>query len=779
MKRTTIATMLLCAPSLIACAPPLEPPRTPADRAIAKSARAEAPHGKRRIARREEWVSVAIASPPPARVRCSFDAADGAHEDVEWDPALPGPLAKVIRLRGLRGARAWSMACAADPLPIKTSAGDRLLLFDVLKAPPRALPAGNSTAPIAELKARFWDPQEPPAPPRRSGSGPVSFDDRGAEEPRSAPSPMRVHVTVTPIAAPAIGRAPPGEAPISASRSFDAAPAAAAEVFKILAEIALERARAQAGALLARELEAALCRRLVWSEPLRDALALPAMPRERRLLPRTCDAIRLLRVNEIMASADAIRRDLTADLTELAAAVLAAHLAAPRPPSPPAPRVARAPAPPALSKIDAPPAPPATSASPLAPLAPALDAITRAALDLALDRGRSGDRDAAAIVAELARATWPEGDCDAAAPSPACAFGCGVELLGALADEHRRAATCSPIDLRDEIDEILAGRGDLDLRACSVAARDIAASWPDMSRLAARTCDAMRPHEGAGARAAIRDAASLALDLIERGACSGAGGERSCAITKAARGVLLAAIDGEAHRALIGAAAIIERAIGEASSPSNDGAAWSEERAALLSLTRIAGAVTAYATSAARDGKGEGKGDAEALAAQREARRRAMESLLDGVGDRRGKGGKFVISLGASLGFMTGGEYVRETTAPRGLVPSVSLPLGIALQKLPRPDAPSSGWLARHAGFHLQLSAIDLGQFLAVEGKGLAKPRPDSFFTGAVEVGLLLGTPSYAVVIGADARYAPSLYGKGAVRFGAFVGFYVPFFDFD
>ena len=109
---------------------------------------------------------------------------------------------------------------------------------------------------------------------------------------------------------------------------------------------------------------------------------------------------------------------------------------------------------------------------------------------------------------------------------------------------------------------------------------------------------------------------------------------------------------------------------------------------------------------------------------------------------------------------------------------------------------PGDDWNAlKPLGLHLQASLLDLGQFLTVSDATLADPSAATPFYFGAQVGFLLGTPKYNVLVAADGGYAPGMqYAKtvdvggsngpakvleGGWRLGGSIGMYVPFIDFN
>jgi hypothetical protein len=217
---------------------------------------------------------------------------------------------------------------------------------------------------------------------------------------------------------------------------------------------------------------------------------------------------------------------------------------------------------------------------------------------------------------------------------------------------------------------------------------------------------------------------------------------------------------------------------------------------ALMKFSALLNTIVSYSSTYADDGV-----PAEQ---KREARQQAIDSLVRAATSRRHRDGEFVVSLGSTVGLdLAGAELLTDGGRLGVYYGQLALPMGVALQWLPDPYRLRSVHRAtKHrfrslrgigVGAHLQLSVIDLGQYLAFSpntsqgGIEVATPRLDNFFTIGLEAGVLIGTPSVPFVIGADLRFSPTLFGTGtapgegggAVRAGILVGMYVPFFDFN
>jgi hypothetical protein len=87
---------------------------------------------------------------------------------------------------------------------------------------------------------------------------------------------------------------------------------------------------------------------------------------------------------------------------------------------------------------------------------------------------------------------------------------------------------------------------------------------------------------------------------------------------------------------------------------------------------------------------------------------------------------------------------------------------------------------------HVQLSFLDLGQYVAYTGREeRTEPRWDTALIAGAQVGLSFWRFQNPIVLAFDARYAPGLFphvagrSSGAYSVGVSLGMYVPLFDFN
>jgi hypothetical protein len=204
----------------------------------------------------------------------------------------------------------------------------------------------------------------------------------------------------------------------------------------------------------------------------------------------------------------------------------------------------------------------------------------------------------------------------------------------------------------------------------------------------------------------------------------------------------------------------------------------------------LAASIASY-VSTYRDTK-----DKDAVVA-RELRKQALEGLIDSATDRTNRSGNWIVSLGASVGFSAGRRSL--STAPDGVdthqsLQDVRLPLGITVQRMPEADSKLGYGLYGMFGF------ADIAQFVSSPVERTVKttttttttsiesdPTWSDFAAIELQLGFRFGSPRVPLMVGFDAFYRPRVRFEidGASRsttmlhVGGFIGFNVPFFDFN
>jgi hypothetical protein len=166
--------------------------------------------------------------------------------------------------------------------------------------------------------------------------------------------------------------------------------------------------------------------------------------------------------------------------------------------------------------------------------------------------------------------------------------------------------------------------------------------------------------------------------------------------------------------------------------------------------------------------------DAEKMAARKEVVKELITRLTRRANRNRGA----VVSLGGSFGLVGGGR-VAVGEADRWALASVfHLGLGVALDTYHH---------RQRGGFHLELSPIDLGQYVAFTNRKLTVDKPDlkAAIAPSIKVGGHFGpkaTPLYLgafVGISPFVREVPAAGERMTLSVGAIFGVYVPFIDFN
>ena len=296
-------------------------------------------------------------------------------------------------------------------------------------------------------------------------------------------------------------------------------------------------------------------------------------------------------------------------------------------------------------------------------------------------------------------------------------------------------------------------------------------AFRDLAIVGLELIDAARGAQGVGR--AVTLLRTLVAFGREAAGCNAAeldGGTSAVCDRVAASGELLIALIEEDHtRALTSATRLVQHVLGDRKLPKE-----------LAKATQLIGAVAAY-------GKVHDETKDEDPKAAREARKQALESMIDAATDRHGRPREdnMLWSIGSNVGLSSTWTWPRDDQGGltgAGWAPQLRVPLAITWQKLP----PSFEKGEYPLGVHVGLMLADLGQFAAVgtdEGT-VDDVRWSNFLSPGVELGLLLGArPETKLNLSAHVSYAPTLFQNdsyaGAIRFGISLGYYVPFFDFN
>lgn len=240
-----------------------------------------------------ERVSVNLRNPPGSRLRLSFDAGDGAHHEVEWDPAVAGELTRVVALEGPVSPateRVWNISISVEASTYTQAAGTVIVhsRFGPFKylAPAAAGEPNGSAIVVGTYTALAASLGGSAAPEGRDLKG--------------WPAPVLAFSCEAPLVSMDDERFPEvGPTPQSGLRGFGVAPTFVTDTLSLLTEIAIDRAKAGAMSLLKKRLVDPFC----VSNSTKITLAKLGLGTSDDIaLPRTCEILTALRLEDILSS---------------------------------------------------------------------------------------------------------------------------------------------------------------------------------------------------------------------------------------------------------------------------------------------------------------------------------------------------------------------------------------------------------------------------------------------------------------------------------------------
>lgn len=770
-----------------------------------------------------------LATPPPTRLHGSIDGTDGSHVEVEWDPSQPTGLTRTVSLPTTAATVLWRVSFAEDP--IIWSSSD---------------PQGGKSH---YMNARFttWFGVDSKTK-RPGGVATGHFGDLfdSASEKTNALADVTIQITVDDLPSLKTRREALSATSGEGGRSLqDAVPQAVSDLFSILAEIAIERARAKAFELITNIITNYACNL--------KAIGVDGLAKQNEmLLPLTCSALKHVRVQDLAGAAKTLLRALFGDAVHFGIEFATDWL---------------------VAQLDKSP-----TLHEWAPLGRALlEPIEPVLVSLARGDTQLSGREAHLVVMRLAAVDWYQRLNSLQILKPGLpteqadqlkAIGCGLNLLFAAVSECHSAGTCDARRLADMIDN--AGKyfsqDDCVKFAGEKLDNDQTTAklihyWPDIHQYASRVLDLLTATRATDPRTMLRSAIGLVFDVLNQlfqvqlpstylddlklmasaykqlaplkqawdkveiatNGVNGCKGDDQCtkaneelakaqkqltsvqksisdvyrdhaqeispnsdtrkliqAALKDMRGLVDGVIEGDVQPVLIAAADFFEQVVAVVNKCEDD----STHCQKIKKVTALVGALASYAATYVNDPKA----DAKAIQEQHDARKRAIESLIDAATERSNRDGDWVFSIGANVGLGSGGQFLAkyDWASSGSGYPQLELNMGLALQALPNRR------LGVPVGGHFQLSLIDLGQFVAYsDDNNIAKAYWANFVEIGTQIGIILGSPTSNVIIGAEARWSPGLFSgtafdlpgarsaQGAVRVGAFVSYYVPFFDFN
>lgn len=540
--------------------------------------------------------------------------------------------------------------------------------------------------------------------------------------------------------------------------SAGAVPDLVVDSLELLASIAYDRAKSRAYAIVGDRVETWVCDEARFPSAagtaptlrLGGVYTLDALPAGEPLLPGTCGTLRSL--DSVVAwanNADTVARSVAGDLYALVTAALTDW-----------------------GRWELPGGDGLSSAW----VDRHLDFLVRTAAstlrDEVLDGGEPSVEDARVALAALVVHPWQEG-----------AVSVTDQQVGPLLDAvFAIAGPC----LADPAacDEVALARGlaaPWRVYAGEVADLSGESWWPAVSQRLPAVVGAMREivaateQDGVAAQRAFIslgfELAELVLDVVANAPAEVRG------LVHGAREVYAALVQGDHVRATTAALATVT-SLFEAD-PTPDG--LKTLRGTLLRAAPVVAVLAANARSLE-----EAAANPEEAEALREARKEALEAVIDASTNRDGREGETIVSLGANVGVVPLSLSVEdgELGYTAGHFP-VTLPMGVAVQHLGRAPAhrPAGARPASFvAGYHLQLSPVDLALFLPEASSGAGDVTEDlqwsDFLMFGGQAGVAFYRPQDVFTLAADVRYTP-FEDDADLRVALVLSYYVPFFDLN
>ncbi len=645
-------------------------------------------------------LELAINPYPIARVTCEVAARGGKfRRSVVWDGTISQSPTRMLRVP----RSPLAIRCGSEAVPL------------------------NSTTEAHELSYRF-DPQQldPGSDAAKTFSGiiidlvPHGLGQKTSKPDAAAPSDTIITATFNDNAPDTLF----GTVDLGAARSFDdTATAALTELLRSLAEIALDKARSRAAAVMSDLLKQQCEQLVVGGKPL---------------FPRTCDALAHLRIDDLAASGDLLLHAVASDLTAEGLALLGKLLHD------------------------------ATNGQ--ANWSDAfVDSLQPLVADLIDGKTDQVERDLRLALLRMARLELPTTTCtriasDAAAPEPT-----GTDVVALILDTTLECVLsngCQESDIVALIDES-ASCATSDTRTAKVVQDILSVFFPT---------------KNTPIQTVIKNGLDAVLMLFA--IAEPKQGEWAPFLTPT-RDLVNAIIDANAAAAISAGSKLVEVYLdqwngvcAQADAGCDIGDAGGRATStAVRKLTSVLAAIAAYSATYATNSKT----DPASVKEQHDARKKALETLIDSNTDRSDAGLNWIVSIGANVGFLAGGQWLHGANYA-DMPPQLSLSVGPTIQFLP--PAKSFG-----VGFHFQMALLDLAQYVSYypgdSGLKLA-PSVGSVVSLGAQVGFLFGTATDVFFLGTEVRYAPMLFstandtaqGLPVLRFGVNLSYYVPFFDF-
>lgn len=730
-------------------------------------------------------VQTTINAEPLIPIRIAFEnQKTGEQQSVEWDPEVLLPLTQTVNLsEGI-----WIISLQGGNRIVKFNDNNT---YDLRLDPDRArtdreksLDVGpNGTQPIT-LKVAY-----------KASTPPSRVLPPNTTEKFWEPLATSVEIKVLDASLQSLSEAKAllltsdarnGFVRQGAVSSLEAAvPAAVLDLFQVLGEIAIERAKTKGFALLHERIKKAVCEeipaqlRLELTDAMQTAMNVSlatTAATDPALLRHTCAVVSNFRLQDLETIRKPLLIAVLRDMGELGIDITIDPLWE---------KFTKA-----LTTDES------KAKKDLQEVLAALKVILRKAV---LDQTAPSSRDAELLLLRLSQVDWPKVLPRKEEPDPndpakklslPSDVACGVDLAFAVAAQCHSQGGCAPAEVASRL--INPGQYFSKDDCFESKVGSLMKNWPDLDRFVERLLLVFSPPKEEKPKSQMKNVMGLTIDIIDRFLRTSSLPDKEFAlwVLKDTRAFAMAAIDGDVPEIIIAVGGGTQRVLGTVTTKN------AAQKAALAKSMQLIGAVTAYASTYLPTTEKDPK-------QLHEARKKAIENLIDAATNRSERQGQWIVSLGANVGAsLVGGQYIAAPSRFDVAWTHLSLPIGVAAQRLPEgsrcgPSSPLVTCPHRYFGYHFQLSPIDLGQFVSYDGNlTITSTKWANFLTASAQIGFLLGSATSPFMLGVDLRWSPTLFTQeqtttdaagvsstsergGAFRFGLYFGYYVPFFDFN
>lgn len=590
----------------------------------------------------DKRVVITLPQMPPTRTYCTLDEVGGSGETVtvDWDPLAPRSLVRSVTL----GGSSYNISCHSEAA---RQALDAEIDFSWMFL-------RNFATPVNGTPGNLW-----------------FCDPRSSKQAKNCESPnIKATVALLPKRTLSGGASPAELAPVpamgAAQRAFGGlSDEALNELFQVVAEVVVERVQSKGLKLAQDRLQHLLCVDLVdksvdnSKKPVAADAAKPA-DNGKPLMPRTCDAVRSVRLEDLAGAGRQLLDAFTQDLVTVAlgTVVKTGKLGEQK-----------------LSDA----------------LVKALVTTVEASLDAAMGRQERLPGAAQRLIVALRNVAIEPG-------------------TGGLSHEAKNALQVAFMILEEchgsaRCDATRIGRLAADPRTYFGLEKT---NWPALSSFVTTGLRVLSPPAGTTELEQLRGAVGLVTDVVDLAfpeSLSGLsifeyttqlGAEASGSIPKAeglaasrlVRDLLQAAVQQDLTKMVTAAVRLVMTNLeGKVNGP------------ALQKVAAIGGALGSYLATYT-SGRAPSK---EELEARRDARKKAIFSLIDAQTERRSRMGDVVFSVGGSVGLLAG---IQPKAGEQGdrfrLQPSLSLGFGLDYHL-------RGGW-----GVHLEAMPFNLGSYASL-----------------------------------------------------------------